>query len=135
MSLIEVLVSLAIFLIATTFLAYTITASIRHNFVNSLRDKATTVLNNKINELKAISYDNLTNNVSTYNYFFGNDDADNITYTINSYVDELKIGAENSSSNVKRIRINVEWFKPFSKDPNTRTADNISAVFYKTKGE
>ena len=74
-TLIELLVALAIFSIATVFLAYTITATIRHNFRNSLRDMAATILNNTINNLKTLDYDNITdknqNECDKISYYFG----------------------------------------------------------------
>jgi prepilin-type N-terminal cleavage/methylation domain-containing protein len=138
-TLIELLVSLAIFSIATVFLAYTITATIRHNFRNSLRDTATTVMNNTINNLKSIDYDNITNKnhdeCDKIIYNFG-DENDNITYCVWWDVQEVNMsGSENNtltfSNKLKRITIRVEWFKPYA----VNEKDHMTAVFYKSQQE
>jgi prepilin-type N-terminal cleavage/methylation domain-containing protein len=147
-TLIELLVALAIFSIATVFLAYTITATIRHNFRNSLRDMATTVLNNKINEIKSMDYDDEKLDNSTkcdnpddpddpfyqYVYKYGKNESDNITYTICYEIEEVNIEGEDNnifsfSNKFKRIEITIEWFKPYA----VNEKDNITAVFYKSQ--
>ena len=151
-TLIELLVALAIFSIATVFLAYTLTSTIRHNFRNSLRDMATTVLNNKINEIKSMDYDDEKLDNSTkcdnppndpfyqYVYKYGKNESDNITYTICYNIEEVNIEGidENNNENntisfenkFKRIRVTVQWKKPYSP---VDEHDNITAVFYKAK--
>ena len=136
-TLIELLVALAIFSIATVFLAYTITATIRHNFRNSLRDMATTILNNTINNLKTLDYDNITdknqNECDKISYYFGSIN-DNITYCVWWNEDEVNIEGEKNntfsfSNKFKRIEVTIEWFKPYA----VNEKDNITAVFYKSQ--
>lgn len=149
-TLIELMVALAIFSIATVFLAYTITATIRHNFRNSLRDMATTVLNNKINEIKSMDYDDDRLKTSCgdpeeiddpliYIYKYGKADDDNITYIICYEIEDVNIEdnetveTDNSTLNFenkfKRIRVTVKWEKPYA----VNEEDNITAVFYKSQ--
>jgi len=156
-TLIELLVALAIFSIATVFLAYTLTSTIRHNFRNSLRDMATTVLNNKMNEIKSMDYDDkrLDNDTTTVNsddpfysyvYKYGKNKDDNITYTIKYEIENIDIKSTNANNEgmndnslnnlmsfenkLKRIRITIKWKKPYSPLDDY---DNVTAVFYKAK--
>ena len=148
-TLIELLVALAIFSIATVFLAYTLTSVIKNNFKNSLRDVATTVLNNKMNEIKSMDYDNdkIDNGTKCdnpndsndpfyqYVYKYGKNESDNITYTICYEIEEVNIegnnnGTLNFENKFKRIRVTVEWKKPYN---TVNETDNVSAVFYKAK--
>ena len=138
-TLIELLVALAIFSIATVFLAYTITATIRHNFTNSLRDMATTVMNNTINNLKSTDYNEIRdknqNECDEIIYNFGSEN-DNITYCVWWDVEEVNMSnAENStltfSNKFKRIEVTVEWFKPYAANEK----EHMSAVFYKSQQE
>ena len=135
MSLLEVIVALTIFSIASLMLAYTMTSSIRQDLKNTLRDQGYTLLNSSVNRLKSLGYnhDNLSDTSGTDNH------TDNMTIPINDKIDyeyNINWGVEeidfdNTSDAIKKVTVKVLWPKPHRAEEGER--DDVSAIFFMRK--